>query len=120
MATTLGGLSKALVLHGDMLGALSVCAEWWGVASSDAAREEAAKAFCNLWKRHGGGNFNALDLSRNGRGHWREGMLRGGEEIVKHLFLNVMQSGAAIPSVTLRRHSVLQVWQAVQRGRAYV
>ena len=108
VATTLGGLSKALVLHGDVLGTLLACAEWWGVASSGPAREEAAKAYCNLWKRHGEGNFNALDLSRGGRGHWREGMLSGGEEIVKHLFSNVMQSGASIEWIDLPEQPKLE------------
>ena len=108
VATTLGSLSKALVLHGDMTGALSACAEWWGVASSDAARTEAAKAYCNLWKRHGCDNLDVLDLSRDGRGHWREGMMSGGEEMWEHLFSNVAQSGASIVSIDLSEQPALK------------
>jgi hypothetical protein len=108
VATTLGSLSKALVLHADMTGALSACAEWWGVASSDAARTEAAKAYCNLWKRHGCDNLDVLDLSRDGRGHWREGMMSGGGEMSEHFFSNVAQSGASIASIGLSEQPALK------------
>ena len=53
VAATLGEVAKALVLHGDAPGALTACAQWWGVASSDAARETALDAFCNCWERYG-------------------------------------------------------------------
>ena len=68
-------LAKTLVLHGDVPGALSACAEWWGVALSDAACKEAAEAFRNLWKRHGADHLRVLDLTRAARGHWSAGMM---------------------------------------------
>ena len=76
VAATLGGLAKTLVIHGDVVGALAACAEWWGVASSPEARNTAANAYRNLWKRHGA-SLRILDLSRTARGHWRQEMMSG-------------------------------------------
>ena len=94
VAATLGGLAKTLVIHRDVAGALAACSEWWGVASSPEASNAAAKAYRNLWKRHGTSLRN-LDLSRTARGHWKESMMSG-EETVLCLAQDIAQSGASM------------------------
>ena len=94
VATTLGGLAKKLVIHGDVAGALASCAEWWGVASPGEARNTAAGAYRNLWKRHGA-SFCSLDLSRTARGHWDEGMMSG-KETALCLAQDIVRSGASM------------------------
>lgn len=108
VATTLGGLAKALVLHGDAPGALSACAEWLGVASNvGTARENALAAYCNLWKRFGVDRLRALDLSRAARGHWRQDMLCG-EGAVERLAQDVARSDAPIESIDLSEQPQLE------------
>ena len=63
VSATLGGIARALVLHGEVAGALEACSQWLGVASSKQARSEAFDAYCNLWKRHGD-KLTILELSR--------------------------------------------------------
>ena len=94
VATTLGGLAKTLVIHNDVAGTLAACSEWWGVASSPEASNAAAKAYRNLWKRHGT-SLRDLDLSRTARGHWKESMMSG-EETVLCLAQDIVQSGASM------------------------
>ena len=72
---TLGGLTRRLVEFGDAQGARDSCAEWMGVASP-SARLDAVSVYCKIWK-YFGGELLMCDLSRNGRGHWRDGMLSG-------------------------------------------
>ena len=98
VSATLGGLSKALVLHGDTSGALLACAEWLGVAS-DSGRQEAIDAYCNLWKRHGTDHLRIIDLSRSARSHWRDDMLKKG--IFERLAHDVAHSGAPIETIDL-------------------
>ena len=108
VATTLGGLAKALVLHGDAPGALSACAEWLGVASNvGTARENALAAYCNLWKRFGVDRLRALNLSRGARGHWRQDMLCG-EGAVERLAQDVARSDAPIESIDLSEQPQLE------------
>ena len=108
VATTLGGLAKALVLHGDAPGALSACAEWLGVASNvGTARENALAAYCNLWKRFGVDSLRVLDLSRGARGHWRQDMLCG-EGAVERLAQDVARSDAPIESIDLSEQPQLE------------
>ena len=108
VATTLGGLAKALVLHGDAPGALSACAEWLGVASNvGTARENALAAYCNLWKRFGVDSLRVLDLSRGARGHWRQGMLCG-EGVIERLAQDVARSDAPIESIDLSEQPQLE------------
>ena len=108
VATTLGGLAKALVLHGDAPGALSACAEWLGVASNvGTARENALAAYCNLWKRFGVDSLRVLDLSRGARGHWRQDMLCG-EGAVERLAQDLARSGAPIESIDLSEQPQLE------------
>ena len=76
VAAALGGLSKALVLHDDIDGALGACAEWLGVAASSRAQSRALSAFCSLLKYHGN-VISTLDLSRATHGHWRAANLAG-------------------------------------------
>ena len=97
VAATLGGLAKTLVIHGDVAGALAACAEWWGVALSPEARNTAAEAYRNLWKRHGA-SLRILDLSRTARGHWSEDMMSG-EETVLCLAQDIAQSGASVEMI---------------------
>ena len=87
IASTLGNLAKRLVLDTSYKSALDTCAEWLGVALSEAARGQALDAYCNLWKRYGAELPRTLDLSRKSRGHWKEGMLRGinGEDFISRI-----------------------------------
>ena len=108
VATTLGGLAKALVLHGDAPGALSACAEWLGVASNvGTARDNALAAYCNLWKRFGVDSLRVLNLSRGARGHWRQDMLCG-EGAVERLAQDVARSDAPIESIDLSEQPQLE------------
>ena len=106
VATTLGGLAKALVLHGNVPGALSACAEWWGVAS-DRARNDAASAYGNVWKRHGKDHLRFLDLSRAARGHWCKEMLSG-EGTIRRLAENLAHSGVPIEMIDLSEQPLLE------------
>ena len=107
VAATLGGLAKTLVIHGDVAGALAACAEWWGVAFSPEARQAAAEAYRNCWKRHGA-SLRSLDLSRTARGQWREEMM-GGEETVLRLAQDIAHSGAsAIEMIDLSQQPQLE------------
>ena len=82
VAATLGGLSKALVMHGDIDGAIAAAAEWLGVSASAKARSRALDAWCSLLKRHGN-VATTLDLSRNAHGHWRAANLAGAGVVVR-------------------------------------
>ena len=75
VASTLGGLAKALVLHGDVDGSVAAASEWLGVVS-DRARAQAIDAFCSLLKRHGDA-ATTLNLSKATHGHWREDNFAG-------------------------------------------
>jgi len=87
IARTFGDLAKRLVADEDFSGALEVCAEWLGVASSETGgRGRALDAYCNLWKRFGSRLPSCdLDLSRKSRGHWKPSMLDGGNEVIERL-----------------------------------
>ena len=76
VAATLGGLSKALVMHGDVDGAIAACAEWLGVSASEGARESARAAWYSLLNRQGDAAVT-LDLSIAAHGHWHESNLAG-------------------------------------------
>ena len=107
VAATLGGLAKTLVIHGDVAGALAACAEWCGVAVSPEARQAAAEAYRNCWKRHGA-SLRIVDLSRTARGHWREEMMSGKETVLR-LAQDIAQSGAsAIEMIDLSEQPQLE------------
>ena len=93
-AATLGGLAKTLVIHNDVAGALAACAEWWGAASSAEARNTAANAYRNLWKRHGT-SLRSLDLSRAAQAHWREEMFSD-VGLIRRLTEDIAHSGASM------------------------
>ena len=98
VASTLGDLAKALVLHDTPAGALDACTEWLGVASSAAARKKALNAYCDLWKRYGS-TLRSLDLSRSAHGHWRLEMLAG-QSTAEKIASAIWESGdAALESV---------------------
>ena len=102
VAATLGSLSKALVLHGDVDGALAATGEWLGVAVSRQARAEAFDAYCSLLKRQGD-VIQTLDLSRAAHGHWREANLAGVDvidRIAKALWMRETASAAAPSAAT--------------------
>ena len=50
VASTLGGLAKLMVLHGDIPSALTTVAEWMGMSFNAAACSHAQSAFCDLLK----------------------------------------------------------------------
>ena len=83
VASTLGGLAKALVLHGDVDGSIAAASEWLGVVSG-RAQERAVKAFCSLLKRHGDA-ATTLNLSKATHGHWREDNFAG-KALTKEIF----------------------------------
>ena len=76
VASTLGGLAKLMVLHGDIPSALTTVAEWMGMSFKDAACSHAQSAFCDLLKRHGD-EVRELDLSRSTHSNWPSTMLSG-------------------------------------------
>jgi hypothetical protein len=61
------------------------------------ARNTAANAYRNLWKRHGA-SLRILDLSRTARGHWSKEMMSG-EETVLCLAQDIAQSGASVAMI---------------------
>ena len=106
VSTTLGGISRALVLHGDVPGALDAVSQWLGVASTEAARKRAFAAYCNLWKYHGK-DLKTMELSREPpHGHWREEMLVGegvAAELAKTARFSDALEGLDLSSQMLRR-----------------
>ena len=107
VAATLGGLAKALLLHGDVAGALAACSERLGASSNETARADATDAFVNLWKRHGG-ELRTLELSRIVHGHWREAMLSGGDgAFIRRLAPALHHCGAALDVIDLSEQSGL-------------
>ena len=76
VASTLGGLAKLMVLHGDVPSALTTAAEWIGMSSNAAACSRAQFAYCDLLKRHGD-RVNELELSRSTHSNWPSTMLSG-------------------------------------------
>ena len=108
VAATLGGLAKALLLHGDVAGALAACSERLGASSNETARADATDAFVNLWKRHGG-ELRTLELSRIVHGHWREAMLSGGDgAFIRRLAPALHHCGAALDVIDLTMQKGLE------------
>ena len=95
---TLGGLSKALLLHDDVDGAVATCAEWLGVMSSARARARALDAWCSLLKRHGN-VATTLDLSKTAHGHWRPSNFAGAD-VMQRMCTSLWSKG---PPTRLRR-----------------
>ena len=89
--SALGGLAKQLVQFDEVEGALSSCAEWWGVASPEA-RADARGAYLKLWEHHGGG-LQHLELSREVHTHWHKDMLRG-RDVLQNLATSLSSSAA--------------------------
>ena len=108
VAATLGGLAKALLLNGDVAGALAACAERLGASSNETARADAMGAFVNLWKRHGS-ELRTLELSRRVHGHWREPVLSGGEcSFIRRLAPALHHCGAALDVIDLTEQKGLE------------
>ena len=99
VADTLGGLAKTLLMHGDVEGALAVCAEWLGIAAPGRARYDAFGAYSNLLKRHSD-RVHKIELSRLARRHWFDGML-GGDMTLKNLTKSLWTKGTPPPLVTI-------------------
>ena len=114
--TTLDGISRALVSHGDARGALDACSQWLGVAGSDAARGRALNAYCNLWKDHGA-EFEELELSRRApHGHWRAEMLAG-EGVIARL-CEAARASRSLTSLDLSRQRLPSTGSADGGGGA--
>ena len=114
--STLGGIARALVIHGDARGALDACSQWLGVAGSDAARCRALDAYCNLWK-HQGAEFEELELSRcTPHGHWRSEMLAG-EGVLAKLF-EAARASRSLTSLDLSRQQLTSAASADGGGGA--
>ena len=108
IATTLGGLTKALVLHGAVPAGLAACAEWLGASSSETARAAATDAYINFWKRHGS-ELRSLELSRYQHGHWRDEMLSGGDgAFVRRLVPALLHCGARLEEIDLSQQPELE------------
>ena len=75
VSSALIGMAKLAASH-DTTGALAACAEWIGIANSEAARDRAVNAYCQLVKQKGE-QVEELNFSRDERGHWKEDMLNG-------------------------------------------
>ena len=94
VASTLGGLAKLMVLHGDIPSALTTCAEWLGTTSHATTRANAQGAYCNLLKRHGD-EVRGLELSILAHSNWSPGMLEGAG-FVDQLALSVWERGRPV------------------------
>ena len=103
--STLGGLTKRLVQHGDVHGALAACAEWLGVASHDA-RPEVVSIYCKLWKDYGGA-WRSLDLSKTAHGHWDSTMLSGEGTILSLAESLAVSAAASLERIDLSKQQGL-------------
>ena len=78
VASTLGGLAKLMLLHGDVSSALNTSAKWVGMSTNAAMRTRARDAYCDLLKRHGV-YVAEVELSRSTHSNWPPDMLQGGD-----------------------------------------